>query len=121
MDNIRLDLQEVGCGYVEWIGLAQDRDRWRTLVIAVMNLRVLIFINVFLARHVSGTYGHHQEHQTLSCSMWFSAPSFWMGVGLESRCVSFVSLSLIFDYDRPYSDSMAFQACFSQVQSNEII
>ena len=32
--------QEVECGYVDWIGLAQDRDRWRTLVIAVMNLRV---------------------------------------------------------------------------------
>jgi len=38
--NIRMDLQEVGCGYVDWIGLAQDRDRWRTLVSAVMNLRV---------------------------------------------------------------------------------
>ena len=38
--NIRTDLQEVGCGYVDWIGLAQDRDRWRTLVSAVMNLRV---------------------------------------------------------------------------------
>ena len=33
-------IQEVGCGYVDWIGLAQDRDRWRTLVSAVMNLRV---------------------------------------------------------------------------------
>ena len=41
VDNIRLDLQVVGCGYVDWIGLAQDRDRWRTLVSAVMNLRVL--------------------------------------------------------------------------------
>jgi len=40
MDNIRMDLQEVECGYVDWIGLAQDRDRWRTLVSAVMNLRV---------------------------------------------------------------------------------
>jgi len=39
-DNIRMDLQEVGCGYMVWIGLAQDRDRWRTLVSAVMNLRV---------------------------------------------------------------------------------
>ena len=45
------------------------------------------FINVFLARHVSGTYAHHQEHWMLSCSVWFSAPSFWMGGGLESRCV----------------------------------
>ena len=40
VNNIRMDLQEVGCGYVDWIGLAQDRDRWRTLVSAVMNLRV---------------------------------------------------------------------------------
>ena len=40
VDNIRMDLQEVGCGYVDWIGLAQDRDRWRTLVSTVMNLRV---------------------------------------------------------------------------------
>jgi len=39
-DNIRPDLQEVGFGYMDWIGLAQDRDRWRTLVSAVMNLRV---------------------------------------------------------------------------------
>jgi len=45
------------------------------------------FINVFLARHVSGTYAHHQEHHMLSCTIWFSAPSFWMGGGLESRCV----------------------------------
>ena len=40
VDNIRLDLQEVGCGNVDWIGLAQGRDRWRTLVSAVMNFRV---------------------------------------------------------------------------------
>ena len=40
VDNIRMDLQEVGCGYVDWIGLAQDRDRWRKLVSAAMNLRV---------------------------------------------------------------------------------
>ena len=40
VDNIRTDLQEVGCGYVDWYGLAQDRDGWRTLVSAVMNLQV---------------------------------------------------------------------------------
>ena len=37
--DIRMELQEVGCGYMGWIGLAQDRDRWRTLVSAVMNFR----------------------------------------------------------------------------------
>jgi len=39
-DNMRTDLQEVGCVYIDWIGLAQDRDGWRTLVSAVMNLGV---------------------------------------------------------------------------------
>ena len=40
VDKIRMELQEVGCGYMDWIELAQDRDRWRTLVSAVMNLGV---------------------------------------------------------------------------------
>ena len=40
VDNIRMDLQEVNCGDVDWIGLAQDRDEWRKLVNAVMNLGV---------------------------------------------------------------------------------
>ena len=40
VDNIRMDLYEVGCGYVDWIGLVQDRDRWRKLLSAVMNVRV---------------------------------------------------------------------------------
>jgi hypothetical protein len=40
-DNIKMDLQEVGCRGRDWIKLAQERDRWRTLMNAVMNLRVL--------------------------------------------------------------------------------
>jgi len=39
-DNIKMDLQEVGGGCEDWMGLAQDRDRWRALVGTVMNLRV---------------------------------------------------------------------------------
>ena len=39
-DNIKMDVQEVGCGGMDWIDLAQDKDRWWALVNVVMNLRV---------------------------------------------------------------------------------
>jgi hypothetical protein len=40
LDNIRMDLVEMGWGDVDWIGLAQDRNRWRALVNSILNLRV---------------------------------------------------------------------------------
>ena len=39
-DNIKIDLQEVGCGGMDWTEVAQDRDKWRTLVNAVMKLQI---------------------------------------------------------------------------------
>ena len=40
LDNIKMDLQEVGCGFMDWIGLAEDRDGWLAHVNAIMKLRV---------------------------------------------------------------------------------
>jgi len=50
MDNIKIDLQEVGCERMDWIDVAQDRYRWRGLVTAVMNVRVLLNSGNFLTR-----------------------------------------------------------------------
>jgi hypothetical protein len=47
-DNIKMDIQEVRCGCMDWIEMAQDNDRWRALVKAVMNLRVPINAGNFL-------------------------------------------------------------------------
>jgi hypothetical protein len=49
-DNIKIDLQEVGCEDRDWIELAQDKNRWRALVTAVMNLRVPSNAGNFLTR-----------------------------------------------------------------------
>ena len=47
-DNIKMDLQEVGCEGLDWIDLAQDRDRWRALVNVVMSIWVLYDVGNFI-------------------------------------------------------------------------
>ena len=63
---IRMDLQEVGCEYMDWIGLVQDRDRWRTLVSAVMNLRVPLNAGNFLARCKPVSFSRRTLHHGVS-------------------------------------------------------
>ena len=66
VNNIRMDLQEVGCGYMDWIGLAQGRDRWRTLVSAVMNLRVPWNAENFLTSCKPVSFSRRTMHHGIS-------------------------------------------------------
>jgi hypothetical protein len=68
-DGIRMDLREIGLGNVDWIRLAQDRDRWRTVVSAVMNLRVLAPRSSFLS----------------TCGRWGSSVSIVSDYRLDDR------------------------------------
>ena len=73
VDNIRTDLQEVGCGYMDWIGLAQARDRWRTLVSAVMNLRVPWNAGNFLTSCKPVSFSRRTLHHGVSkCMLAFT-------------------------------------------------
>ena len=65
VDN-RMALQEVGCGYMDWIGLAQDRDRWRTVVSAVMNLRVPWNAGNFLTSFKPVSFSRRTLHHGVS-------------------------------------------------------
>ena len=66
VDNIRADLQEVECGYTDWIGLAQDRDRWQTLVSAAMNLRVPRNAGNFLTSCKPVSFSRRTPHHGVS-------------------------------------------------------
>jgi len=66
VDNIRMDLQEVGCGYMDCTGLAQDRDRWQKLVSAVMNLWVPKYVGNFLTRCKPVSFSRRTLHHGVS-------------------------------------------------------
>ena len=68
-DNIRMDLQEVGCVCMDWIGLAQDSDRWQTLVSAVMNLPVPWNAGSFLTSCKPVSFSRRTLHHGVSKSV----------------------------------------------------
>jgi hypothetical protein len=55
-DNVTMDVREIGLGGMDWIDLAQDRDRWRALVNTVMNLRVSTNVEKFLSNCTIGGF-----------------------------------------------------------------
>jgi len=65
-----MDPQEVGCGYMDWIGLAQDRDRWRTLVCVVMNLQVPWNAGNFLTSCKPVSFSRRTLHHAVSKYRW---------------------------------------------------
>ena len=71
VDNIRMDLQEAGCRYMDWVGLAQDRDRWRTLVSAVMNFRVPWNAGNFLTSCKPVSFSRRTLHHGVSKDLKF--------------------------------------------------
>ena len=67
-----MDLQEVGCVYMEWIGLAQDRGRWRTLVSAIMKLRVPLNVGSFLTSCKPVSFSRRTLHHGVS-KVWLNS------------------------------------------------
>jgi hypothetical protein len=66
-DNIKIDLSEIGLGGVDWIGMAQYRDKWRVLVNAAMNLRVPLNAGKLQSRYTTdGLLGSARLHRVSS-------------------------------------------------------
>jgi hypothetical protein len=70
VDNIKMDLREIGWDSMDWIDLAQDRDQWRALVKTVMNLRVLYKAGKYLSSCTIGSFSRRaQLHERVSSEM----------------------------------------------------
>ena len=84
--NIRMDLHEVGCGYMDWIGLAQDREGWRTLVSAVMNLRVPYNVGNFLTTCKPVSFSRMTLHHGVNkyAQIYITTPSLYIKMGTGS-------------------------------------
>ena len=70
----RVDIQEVGCGYMDWIGRTQNRDRWRTLVSAVMHLRVPWNAGNFLTSCIPVSFSRRTLHHEVSKCIYIHTP-----------------------------------------------
>jgi hypothetical protein len=69
MDNIKIDLREMGCGGMDWIDLAQDRDKWRALMITIMNFRVPQNVRKFLSSCITGGFSRRDQVHEVSLVM----------------------------------------------------
>jgi hypothetical protein len=67
VDNIRMDLREIGCGGMDWVDMAQDRDQWRVLVNTVKNLRVPQNFGNFLNRFRTGVFLRRAQVHGVLC------------------------------------------------------
>jgi hypothetical protein len=63
LDNIKIDLREIGWDGIDWIALAQDRDKWRALVNTLMNLRVPYNAGKFLSGYTIGSFSRRAQHR----------------------------------------------------------
>jgi hypothetical protein len=66
VDNINMDRKEIGWGYMDWIDLAQDGDRWRALMNTVMNLRVPQNVGKFLSSCTTGSFSRRAQLHVVS-------------------------------------------------------
>ena len=128
VDNIRMDLQEMGCGYMDWIGLTQDRDRWRTLAIAVMNLRVPWNAGNFLTNCKPVSFSRRTLHHGVNksalgflssvspsdCYIDFFPPPcpsspWWARPSSLSMLHDHARVGLLWTNDRPVAETTAWQ------------